>query len=212
MIRSAKMKLITPPKLMPPFQSTAARGTFPTEQTKLSIEITGPMSGLQNSLSVGWSVRKNACHQLFGTQAASAPAMRNPSPRSTYRAFRSMKKECEMAVNARGEKSRDRNGPSVMDMSISPCASWVEPKTPRSAWRLASSTIRLRSVTLNRIHRSTAMSRPPANSAATNCQPKRMRRTRPSSKTRLVEANSKMIALTKLAPLRKSALATATAA
>src|SRR2546425_8736564 len=39
-----------------------------------------------------------------------------------------------------------------------------------------------------------------------------MRRTRPSSKTRLVDANSKMIALTKLAPLRKRALATATAA
>src|SRR5205809_7077655 len=111
MIRSAKMKLITPPKLMPPFQSTAARGTLPTEQTKLSIEITGPMSGLQNSLSVGWSVRKNACHQLFGTQAASAPAMRNPSPRSTDRAFRTLKKEGEMAVNARGKQSRDRNGP-----------------------------------------------------------------------------------------------------
>ena len=141
MIRSAKMKLITPPKLMPPFQSTAARGTLPTEQTKLSIEITGPISGLQNSLSVGWSVRKSACHQLFGTHAASAPAIRKPSPRSRYRAFRSMKNECEMAVKARGEKSRETKGPSVIDMSISPCASWVEPNTPRSAWRLAASTI-----------------------------------------------------------------------
>ena len=82
MIRSAKMKLITPPKLMPPFQSTAARGTLPTEHTKLSIEMTGPMSGLQNSLRVGWSVKKNACHQLCGTQAARAPAIRKPSPMS----------------------------------------------------------------------------------------------------------------------------------
>ena len=90
MIRSAKRKLITPPKLMPPFQSTTARGTFPTEQTKLSIEITGPISGLQNSLSVGWLVRKNACHQLFGTHAASAPAIKKPNPRSTYSAFRSI--------------------------------------------------------------------------------------------------------------------------
>ena len=30
-IRSAKMKAITPPKLMPPFQKTAASGTFPIE-------------------------------------------------------------------------------------------------------------------------------------------------------------------------------------
>src|SRR5216684_7049102 len=129
MMRSAKRKLITPPKLMPPFHKTAARGTFPTEQTKLSIEITGPINGPQNWLSVGLLVRKKACHQLFGTQAASAPAIRKPSPRSTYKAFRSMKNECEMAVNARGEKSRERNGPSVIDMSISPWASWVEPKT-----------------------------------------------------------------------------------
>ena len=83
MMRSANRKLITPPKLMPPFHSTTASGTLPTEQTKLSIEMTGPISGLQNSFSVGWLVRKNACHQLLGTQAARAPAIRKPSPRST---------------------------------------------------------------------------------------------------------------------------------
>src|SRR5215472_17401217 len=33
-IRSAKMNAITPPKLIPPFHSTAASGTFPTEQTR----------------------------------------------------------------------------------------------------------------------------------------------------------------------------------
>ena len=48
MIRSAKMKAITPPKLMPPFQSTAASGTFPIEQTKLTIATSGPISGPQN--------------------------------------------------------------------------------------------------------------------------------------------------------------------
>ena len=47
MMRSAKMNEITPPKLIPPFQSTAARGTLPTEQTKLSIEMSGPTSGPQ---------------------------------------------------------------------------------------------------------------------------------------------------------------------
>ena len=41
-IRSAKMNAITPPKLIPPDQRTAARGTFPTEQTNERIAITGP--------------------------------------------------------------------------------------------------------------------------------------------------------------------------
>ena len=35
MIKSAKMNEMTPPKLMPPFHSTAASGTLPIEQTKL---------------------------------------------------------------------------------------------------------------------------------------------------------------------------------
>src|ERR1039458_9677586 len=34
MSRSAKMKATTPPKLMPPFHSTTASGTFPIEHTK----------------------------------------------------------------------------------------------------------------------------------------------------------------------------------
>src|SRR5260370_42605716 len=96
----AKGKVIPPPKLMPPFHRTAASGTFPTEQTKLSIEITGPINGPQNWLSVGLLVRKKACHQLFGTQAARAPAIRKPSPRSTERAFRPMKNACERTGNA----------------------------------------------------------------------------------------------------------------
>ncbi len=71
--------------------------------------------------------------------------------------------------------------------------SMFEPTIPRSAWRVASSTIRRLSVSLKAIQSSTAISSPPANSAARTCQPRRMRRTTPSSKTRLVEANPKMI-------------------
>ena len=56
------------------------------------------------------------------------------------------------------------------------------------------------------------MRRPPANSAARNCQPSRIRRIRPSSNTRLVDANSKIMAAEKLAPLRNSERAIATAA
>src|SRR5580704_4501730 len=44
-IRSAKMNASTPPMLMPPFHSTAARGMFPTEQTKEMIATSGPTIG-----------------------------------------------------------------------------------------------------------------------------------------------------------------------
>jgi hypothetical protein len=46
-IRSAKMKAITPAKLMPPLHSTAASGTLPTEQTKLRTAMTGPIKASQ---------------------------------------------------------------------------------------------------------------------------------------------------------------------
>src|ERR1700745_1524615 len=45
MIRSAKIKATTPPKLMPPFHSTAASGMLPTEQTKEITAASGPISG-----------------------------------------------------------------------------------------------------------------------------------------------------------------------
>src|ERR1700732_4057910 len=92
MIKSAKMKAITPPKLMPPFQSTAASGTLPTEQTKLSNEITGPISGPQISDSTGWFVRKKACQNDDGTQTASAPATSRPSPMSVQTEVTSIQK------------------------------------------------------------------------------------------------------------------------
>ena len=53
---------------------------------------------------------------------------------------------------------------------------------------------------------------PPTNSATVNCQPISRARMMPSSMTRLVEAISKAIAAVKLAPLRNSDRASATAA
>jgi hypothetical protein len=53
------MKAITPPKLMPPFQSTAASGTFPIEQTKEMTATNGPTSGPQNLANVSWPEKKN---------------------------------------------------------------------------------------------------------------------------------------------------------
>ena len=47
-MRSAKMNEIAPPKLIPPFQSTAASGTFPIEQTNESIATNGPTRGPHN--------------------------------------------------------------------------------------------------------------------------------------------------------------------
>jgi hypothetical protein len=69
-IRSAKMNAVTPAKLMPPFHSTAASGTFPIEQTNESIATTGPISGPQIFASVGWSTRKKLCQKDSGTYAA----------------------------------------------------------------------------------------------------------------------------------------------
>src|SRR5206468_622418 len=73
-IRSAKMNEITPPKLIPPFQRTAASGTFPMEQTKERTDTSGPTSGPQSFARSGWWTRKNPSQKLFGTQAASATA------------------------------------------------------------------------------------------------------------------------------------------
>ena len=76
------MKLITPPKLMPPLHRTTARGMLPTEQTKLSMAMTGPMIGPHNAAIVGSRETKSACQKPLGTQAARAPAMRKPSTTS----------------------------------------------------------------------------------------------------------------------------------
>src|SRR5574337_806869 len=77
-IRSAKMKAATPPKLIPPFQSTAASGTFPTEQTNEAIATSGPTIGPQNFANVGCDARKNAVQECLGTPTARAPASSRP--------------------------------------------------------------------------------------------------------------------------------------
>ena len=78
MIRSAKMKEMTPPKLIPPFHSTAASGTLPIEQTKLTTATSGPTTGPQTFDSSGWPSKKKERRNDPGTQAANAPAMSRP--------------------------------------------------------------------------------------------------------------------------------------
>src|SRR5438309_386228 len=65
MMRSPKMKAMAPPKLMPPRHSTAATGTLPTEQTKLSSATSGPISAPQISVSPPWPLM-NSLDQTSG--------------------------------------------------------------------------------------------------------------------------------------------------
>jgi hypothetical protein len=90
--RSAKMNASTPPKLMPPFQSTAASGTLPIEQTKLMIATPGPMSGPQNLASVAWCSKKRLRQNESDTQAARAPAISRPPKTSRATAAQSITK------------------------------------------------------------------------------------------------------------------------
>src|SRR6516225_307580 len=77
-IRSAKIKATTPPKLIPPFHSTAASGMLPTEQTKEITATSGPTIGPHSVARTGCPVRKKDCQKVFGTQAARAPAINSP--------------------------------------------------------------------------------------------------------------------------------------
>src|SRR5450759_1283012 len=105
MMRSAKMKLITPPKLMPPVHKTAASGTLPMEQTKLTTDTNGPTSGPQTLLNSGFPVKKKCCQNDSGTQAAIAPAISNPPTMSRSTAAHSMTNTCETDVKPLGDRN-----------------------------------------------------------------------------------------------------------
>src|ERR1700733_12876491 len=103
MIRSAKMNETTPPKLIPPFHSTAASGTLPIEQTKLTTATIGPTSGPQSADHTGGLVRKKLFQKPAGTQAAKAPVISSPAVMSRHIAAHSMTKMCDTAVYPRAE-------------------------------------------------------------------------------------------------------------
>src|SRR5438876_3082270 len=91
-IKWAKTTAITPPKLVPPFQRTAARGILPTEQTKESTATNGPTNGPQNVAATGCEVRKKLFQKSGGTQAPSAPAISKPPAMSFHTANQSITK------------------------------------------------------------------------------------------------------------------------
>ena len=73
MIRSAKRNAVTPPKLMPPFHSTPASGTLPMEQTKLSRQMTGPMSGPQSLAAQRVAGQEQLAPETVGYPGADRP-------------------------------------------------------------------------------------------------------------------------------------------
>src|SRR5271166_545778 len=93
-------------------------------------------------------------------------------------------------------------------------AAWpsIEPAIPRSACARASPRRPSRRNSRNSTASRTIITGPPTNSARVNCQPISNARITPSSITRFVEPISNAIAAVKLAPLRNSDRAKATAA
>ncbi len=77
---------------------TPASGTLPIEQTKLSKEMTGPMSGPQSLAASGWPVRNSWRQKLSGTQAPTAPAISSPPTTSRMTEAHSMTKMPLIAV------------------------------------------------------------------------------------------------------------------
>ena len=70
------MKLITPPKLMPPFQRAAASGTLPTEHTKLTRATNGPTTTFSTAVQKPWPWRNKSFHTPAGTRMVRKPATR----------------------------------------------------------------------------------------------------------------------------------------
>ena len=73
-MRSAKTKLITPPKLIPPFHKAAARGTLPTEHTKLIRAMNGPTRTFSTEVQMPWPWMNTAFHTWLGTRTVRKPA------------------------------------------------------------------------------------------------------------------------------------------
>src|SRR5438094_8457945 len=99
------MNAITPEKEIPPAHSTAARGTFPTEQTNDSAATIGPSTTFSSSRgTLDESVRKSPLKKLSGSSAMQ-PAIRKPPMISFQSISQSLRKLCATSDHACGEKS-----------------------------------------------------------------------------------------------------------
>ena len=172
MIRSAKMNATTPPKLMPPFHSTAASGTLPTEQTNEMIATTGPMSGPQTSRPADGRRRRTPARRCRAPRRRSRPATSRPITRSRRIAAHSITNTCATAV----KPSRREQPPRERALAAGrTCPSRRGPpssrRAPRSACSRASRSSRSPQEQPEQHGEHTIMIGPPMNSARVNCQP-----------------------------------------
>ena len=196
MIRSAKMKLTTPPKLIPPFHRTPAKGTLPIEHTKVTTATRGPITGPQSLASEG----------MAGQEQMPPEPIRDPG------ADRPGEQQADDDVAQHGrpfhdEDVRHRREP----LRLSAAAARSCPRRRCSCpWRHGPPSAPARpSVGLvpgglqaaagagtarNRTATKMIIKGPPTNSAKVNCQPSSRARMIPSSMTRLVEAISNAMA------------------
>ena len=205
------MKAITPAKLIPPDHSTAASGTLPTEQTKLRTAISGPTRTFSIVRRTGGaSVTKRKLKKSLPSKPMK-PASRKPIVISFQSIVQSARKLWATSVQASAETSFCRR---VRGCSPSLSEPWS------CAWPSCASWACLRACSSSRGEtkkRSSAAIRtirmiPPTYSASANCQPISTQSTRPSSQTRLVEANWKASAVVAEAPFCSSERAIAIAA
>ena len=150
---------------------------------------------------------------VIGTQAATAPAMSRPMTMSRRTAAHSITKTWDTEVNPAGERSLLQMLPVAVDAHVHGGVALHGPGEAALGLRARVSQQPLRAGTAGRATASRMiMMGPPTNSARVNCQPSSSAMMTPSSMTRLVEAISNAIAAVKLAPLRNSERASATAA
>ncbi len=203
------MNAITPAKLIPPDQSTAARGMLPIEQTKLSTAISGPTITFSIATTQpGASLTKRLLKKSLPSRPMK-PASRKPIPISFQSICQSPRKLSATSVQLEAESRRARM--LWVSPSAWPCSCWC-PASASWAWRRACSSSRGETKARSITDISTIITTPPTYSARVNCQPSRTQSTSPRSQTRLVEANCKATADAAEAPFWKRLLAIAIAA
>ena len=183
-IRSANRKASTPAKLIPPDHRTAASGTLPTEQTKLSTAMIGP--------TITFSIVGTAPARCRGTGVEEAVAELGDEPGEQEAERDLLPQHLPVAAEvvrdvrpARTDVSRSRQRQPLAGRVV-----LVAACRPRSACsRACGLELAARRTAAAARVISTIITIPPTYSASVNCQPISTHRTRPSSHTRLVEAN-----------------------
>jgi hypothetical protein len=178
------MNASTPAKLIPPDQRTAARGTLPIEQTKLRTAIKGPTTTFSIAFSQPAASLMKRPLKKSSPSRPMKPASRKPTVISFQSICQSPRKLSATSVQLDSESSRRRQpcaAAAAAWCSCSACTSWA---CTRACSSTRGDTNRRSSAAIR-----TIITMPPAYSASVNCQPIKTQSTRPSSQTRLVEAN-----------------------